>query len=35
MGRNKEDDLERIIRFDNEMSSVYSDNEIDSLDSDT
>ena len=34
-GENKEGDLERIISFDSEMSSVYSENDIGFSDGDT
>ena len=34
MGENKEDDLESIISFDSEMSSVYSENDNSSSESD-
>ena len=34
-GENKEDDLESIISFDSEMSSVYSENDNGSSDGDT
>ena len=33
--KNKEEDLESIISFDSEMSSVYSENDNSSLESDT
>ena len=35
MGRNKEDDLESILSFDSEMSSVYNENDNSSSTSDT
>ena len=34
-GENKEEDLESIVSFDSEMSSVYSKNDNSSSDSDT
>ena len=34
-GENKEDDLENILSFDSEMSSVYSENDNSSSESDT
>ena len=34
-GENKEEDLESILSFDSEMSSVYSENDNSSLESDT
>ena len=34
-GENKEDDLESILSFDSEMSSVYCENDYSSLENDT